>query len=580
VIDLPEPENVSAEFVYNYFVRDERRNASGGDFDLSAADLLEKYQLRSMPRYVRLSWSQFPFDVSGLTNGSPDVFTLDNVGMVQSEQVFSNFSFVAVNFQDNGLDNKLFNMVSGSTDVRGIDNGSVTDAAKKLNSVTRREVSGGYLIEGINRPSRRGMQQRTRRSKVTGRFDILRDIGVRMQINNKRVKTIVGNVAADVASIFADEMASLLPKATAIQDNAASKLDDSVTSSDWDTGFVPVMTRKQSSSDDSRSVSGISGVGYIVERDEIGINGAVIDTRQFVVKGTNTRCIVDPDVKYGASYRYRVKCVASVSLPGTDVDRSASVFTGLVSSQPSISSVINCIELTPPPPPADFKPTWDYDSEHVRLIWSFPVNSQRDVKRFQVFRRKNLKEPFTLLAEYNFDDSLDPTDSGETIDAELIKYGDPKTYYIDTETNKETRFIYTTCCIDAHGLSSNFSQQFEVSFDRFNNSIVSKEIARSGAPKAYPNMTVDKQVFVDTMKTSGHRSFKVYFNPDCLNVKTRDGIDLDLLPFGQDSFFRFHMINVDMQKMQSFDVSLDDKRTGVITRDAGSTVVNSTTTIV
>ena len=62
-------------------------------------------------------------------------------------------------------------------------------------------------------------------------------------------------------------------------------------------------------------------------------------------------------------------------------------------------SVVSCEEFSPPPPPGDFMIWWDFSEEKLILMWALPVVRTRDVKRFQVFRRKNIKEPFELLAE-------------------------------------------------------------------------------------------------------------------------------------------------------------------------------------
>lgn len=571
ILDLPEPKNITIEFVYNFFTPDEKRNSSGDDFNLAGADLFEAYQIRSIPRSIKLSWSSVT--INGLDgneknasrSGAANIFNADNLKMIQSEQVFSNFSFVAVNFQDNAADGKLFSMISGSTDMRGITNGSVTDAAKKLGETTRKEVNGKHLVMGFNSQTKRGMlktsptpKSKKHDSETENKFKELKELSFKTQINNKHIGSIVKRVASDVTSTFADEMFALLKMSTSIQESAIND-DDSTSSAEWDTGFVSIVTKKMSTADSSSDVSEVNGVGFIVERDEIA-DGSIVETRQFTVDGISSTSLIDPEVRYGATYRYRIKSIAAVSLPGSDSEGNLSIFTGLVSSQMANSTTVTCVEMIPPPPPADFKPTWDYDNGCVRLTWSFPVNSQRDIKRFQVFRRSNTDEAFTLLAEYNFDDSLDPTPSDEEVDVELVKRDDPSTLFLDREFRKDDTKIYTLCCIDAHGLTSNYSTQFEVKFDRFKNRIVIREISKSGAPKAFPNMFLEERVFVDTIKTSGFSKMKVYFDPSYLNVTDNEGSDLNLLPTDPGAVFRFQMINADVQIGHNVDVDLNDIR--------------------
>ena len=70
----------------------------------------------------------------------------------------------------------------------------------------------------------------------------------------------------------------------------------------------------------------------------------------------------------------------------------------------------------------------------MNMMWSFPPNSQRDVKRFQVFKRTTVDEPFELLIEYDFDDSEVPEPRTETPkSSSVIFLKDPLTYYVDDE---------------------------------------------------------------------------------------------------------------------------------------------------
>ena len=75
-----------------------------------------------------------------------------------------------------------------------------------------------------------------------------------------------------------------------------------------------------------------------------------------------------------------------------------------------VNSTVNCVERVPPPPPNNLRATFDFETLFPRISWQFPLNKQRDIKRFQIFKRHSLQEPFTLIAEYDFDNSLVPSD--------------------------------------------------------------------------------------------------------------------------------------------------------------------------
>jgi hypothetical protein len=239
------------------------------------------------------------------------------------------------------------------------------------------------------------------------------------------------------------------------------------------------------------------------------------------------------------------------------------LFYGFVTSRPSKRVIVKSFDMTPPRPPADFKPTWDFTFNKLRLMWSFPVNPTNDVKRFQIFRRKSIREPFELLQEYDFDDSNLIYQRGERIPAHLINnmVGNPITYFYDPDFNKDSKFIYALTSIDAHGLSSNFTMQYEVTFDRFKNKLMLDLISRSGAPKAYPNAFLEVDSFQDAIKASGYEKFKIYFNPDYLKLKSYEGEDLDFIPLEDpNGKIKIQIINVDRQKGKTIDIEVKDLR--------------------
>ena len=134
--------------------------------------------------------------------------------------------------------------------------------------------------------------------------------------------------------------------------------------------------------------------------------------------------------------------------------------------------------------------------------------------------------------------------------------------YVDPDFSKDSKFIYALACVDAHGFSSNLSDQFEVTFDRFKNKVQKKRISSSGAPKPYPNMYLNADTFVDSMLDDNHRQVDVVFDPDHLSVFDSNRRDLQLLPTVKDNAdFRLQFINLDLQKERTLKISVDDLRT-------------------
>jgi hypothetical protein len=183
-----------------------------------------------------------------------------------------------------------------------------------------------------------------------------------------------------------------------------------------------------------------------------------------------------------------------------------------------------------------------------------------------------LNEPFQLIKAFDFDQTLLPTTmnpyplggaNGESVPFNLVtKTTDAVMMYVDPDFQKTSSYIYTVCCVDAHGFTSNYSEQFHVSFNKFSNSLVKKRISSSGAPKPYPNLYLDSTGFVDSMVDKGHSSVTVVFNPDHLSVFNNARKDLKLLMTTKlGGYYRLLFINTDLQLEQTLDITIDDLRT-------------------
>ena len=100
--------------------------------------------------------------------------------------------------------------------------------------------------------------------------------------------------------------------------------------------------------------------------------------------------IIDKNVRYGGVYTYEIRSIYQVELiaesrveSDASLD-SVSVAKVLIASEGSMASV-NCVEKVPPPPPTNLNISFDYKTRKPFVTWQFPVNPQRDIKRFQIF---------------------------------------------------------------------------------------------------------------------------------------------------------------------------------------------------
>jgi len=221
---------------------------------------------------------------------------------------------------------------------------------------------------------------------------------------------------------------------------------------------------------------------------------------------------------------------------------------------------------------------WDYRKSKIKIVWGMPVNFQRDIKQFQVFRRSSIYEPFELIKQKNFDFSTRKFRTGEQIDGNIVEPTGEQLSFIDYESIPSlahvdddftvdidllsaSKYIYTVCSVDAHGLISNYGMQLEVTFDFFKNQLIKKMVSVSGSPRQYPNMYSDVDLFKDVISTSGEASMKmkVYFMPEYYKIKYNNGsVERLVFTSEENAKYKIQFINTQNQKSESLEISIED----------------------
>jgi hypothetical protein len=345
-------------------------------------------------------------------------------------------------------------------------------------------------------------------------------------------------------------------------------------------------------------------VGYVIEKrlsttgttDQPNPTLTVSAPEQFFVESPDITELYDSNVAYNQTYYYSVKSVTAFRAYVTDKATGlnfAVVF--LVASEPA-RTFVQCVDIEPPAPPTDFFVGVDQVTNKPMLTWNFPVDTRRHVKYFQVFKRKNrgryrpVQLPFELVAMYDFNDLtgaqgvvydkvFDPTyfrfllpgTENAMNRSALIDLRAPgarlggtvtSTSFIDHEFKPGDYCIYSVVAVDAHGQSSCYSNQIGVSFSRERNTIERTDISPPGAPKTYPNLLVDKQVFLDTIKNEGYSQMTIVFNPDFMTLNNVRDDDLSLVKTKESGGeYVIKLINLDLQKDQTVKFEVLDTRT-------------------
>jgi len=338
-------------------------------------------------------------------------------------------------------------------------------------------------------------------------FNDISSVNMYTQINGRFVGDVMLAGASTSNSPFTHAMAKDLSTSFKIEENARTAFSGFTGYHDYEIGMdIEELANQRGRVFDVEQVASnlteppeIKHIGYICEKFEKLPTGERIRKETLVFGNPNTTSGIDTRIRCGAQYEYAVRSIAIFKHLISSPDAGGRFRVSyLWSSPPSATQVFLVDPSDPtvssaPGHPEEVNFYWDYSSDVLNITWSFPITLERDIKYFQIFRREKLWEPFQLIREYDFNDALIPWPRDEYIRPSLIeklKYA--KTLFTDLEFKKDSMFIYSIVAIDAHGKSSNYSQQFVVWFDIYENSLKVRLVSASSAPKAYPNLYLEK----------------------------------------------------------------------------------------
>lgn len=582
VADVPETEEFTATFQYNFFVPDESVNDTGSvpekllerngeNFDINFIESIEfkKYVSRAVrfnwrPKYVSNNLSD-NISIAGKGNNghlAEQISIRKNLDKIHYEDDFSSSDYASLHIQDTQLKEEMsFLATVFSSDILSGFSGSLQDAAKELNKKTSEDIKGSILANAINDLS--GKQVFFSELATASQ-----DVKTSIQVNKKLVSDLMETTfEGDSLNQINPETVAQLQNFYTMQSSAIKNTDSNF----FDIGDYELKISKplKTTKVDLNKYDPImQTIGYVIEKYEIANDGSIKTRTPIVVENPSSSVSVDVQVRYGARYFYNIRTIAYVEAVAINEATSETVVIGfLLASKPLKSKIVECIEEVAPPSPADFTVAWDWGKRVPRLSWNFPVNSQRDIKYFQIFRRRTVYEPFQLIAMYDFDDSVSKHELGDNlIDGDLIsKMSSPLGYYLDLDFDREG-FIYAVCSVDAHGFSSNYSMQLKAKFSESANKLNLSMVSVAGAPKPYPNAFLNVDTFVDTIKDENHRKLTIVFNPEYLKVTDKQENDLKLLKTANGEMYRLQLTNIDLQQQANINVTLSDKTKTQVTK--------------
>lgn len=568
ILDVPDVESFSAKFIYNYWTKDEFENGLGSSqaalkqlpsesFD---ASFVEK--TRRLPRLVKLVWKPVVLN----PDIRPRVSIQANLGKLHSEETFTNTDYTTLELQDSGLDLKL--KFFADQLAKQLPEFETTQSANELiallNRSTSDQVSASFLAEIISDLSRQGVLFQSKGQASDSILGRIKEVVLSTRVSNRLLVPMITSARTDSVGVFADELGAseFLKKMQQIQDIAVASANSNIFSpNDFEFEVLSYVGVRPLDTNGYQPVA--QSIGYIIEKREVKSDGTEQVYDPIVVEDPRISVTYDGKIRYGSSYFYKIRAAFLVEARSTEESTSQNLLVSfLVGSKFTAEVEVQTVEMVPPPPPADFNLAWDFGERALRCTWNLPPNPQQDIKYIQLFRRRSIADPFQLIKMWDFNDTNTVVPLAEYPLPELVvKTPSFVGVFLDREFSKESNYIYAVAAVDAHGLTSNYSMQLQVSFDKFANRLVKKLISISGAPKQYPNAYLNADTFVDTMKDSGHTTMRVVFNPEYLKLVKGDGTDLGLLKTNrQNGLYRIQLINIDLQSQQTVDVTIEDSR--------------------
>lgn len=581
IIDVPEVKSFKVEFQYNYHVPNEGSEQNGGipEFAIErSGEGLDtsfiQYSTSRVPRFVKLSWAPVDFsdvfdpvygDVTGKSSVVEKGYIKNNIKKIISEETYANLGFTSVTFTDQSIDRKLYHEISSSIAVL---NEEYQQASKlgimlKTNDIKNDSTDFDSISKYYSQPSEDGVfyygkeGERIKNNAVNK----LKDFYLPAQINSKFLRSLTRRSMLFSESTYESSYASLydLTKDLEIAARKNAQVESNV--NDY-TSYGEHVSLKHIHPAYLPPSGKTRVVGYIIEKNEVMEDGSSVKLESIFVENPLARLTIDPNVKYYSQYQYTIRTVAEFIIPTVVEDTSSTVLaTFLISSRPSSPLMVNCMEMTPPPPPTEFGGKFDRSDNTLFLHWKFPVNSQRDIKQIQLFRRKSVYEPFQLIFQNDFDDSTVKANYMEKPSGlRVIKGNNPILSYHDSDFGRGDKFIYALASIDAHGMTSGYSEQLEISFDTYKNKLIVKRISNSGAPKAHPNLYLNMNLYRQSIKSAGKTSMSIAFSPEQTKVLDSDNNDLRVIKtVDENATYLIQGINTDVGKSATVEISISNR---------------------
>jgi hypothetical protein len=564
-IESRDATDVAGTFVYNYFQRDENENGTP-DVDTDILATSDVFSRQSLPRYIKIDW--------GATDNNTD-------------------PGVAVPLTTPGGPNTI-----ADAQARGLLNYEDDEESSRYTAINLQDVDSSYEFYNSSESASRPPTVSADRSQPSSEDAIGYSTSyINNAIHGMNTLSLSAIISSEISSLIADRILvnELSPFYNDITAATTNKIDTGTTAWSVAEDAERLLNSRQFISYHEQEISGdwdgdaqhVSKlVGYIIEKRESTYENEITIHDNIHIESPDIRTYLDTNIRYGSQYQYKIRSVHTSGFTSTGTaayDEDITRYSILVVSKGSESIQVTAKEFDPPEPPENLQFRFYSGFDSLRIGWDYPHIRTKDVKRVQIYRRSSILHAFELLREYDFDDSdrkeYSPASGNESnitiiektwIDANADGIANEEDemyvriapgFYYDVEFNESSNYIYALATIDAHGLTSTYSDQFVVSYDNLTNKVKTKYISSAGAMKAYPNEKLEIDMLPDVIKDINYSHMNVYMTGDVDIVKDSDDSEEEIWvldPDGGDhgirgrGYYNIQAISIEQQQSDLF----------------------------
>jgi len=575
VFDVPEPGDFSGQFIYNFYTTNERTSTET-HIEEELDGVSKDY---GYARYIELELSPptDPYLLSAVE--TIDIENVEKAAIINqyydtlnSEHTIQGNNFSTLTLEDAEISADVTAaIIEAAATQTGLTSLGISDALS-LMSTTKDTLDVDALMSGAQIDSANeysyydpseGTAVQYSQTEENGKFSMT------FVVNNKFLSDVLTFSESAALSPLFGKIDLDLSVAESTQAQARAGQDSSLLAIDQYMPTMQVISEETSTDSAAGFMPGIAFMGYVIDKNKVNDD----KTEEFITRafftgaaGDSLDKVKDYNVSYGVAYSYKIYAVYLLRWNEYSESGGSTITTqkhSLVKSRSAPRVVVDCIEKIPPNPPSGINFYRKSDGT-LKIVWIPGANPQLDVTKYQVFRRPTINDPFVLLMEIDFDYTESQVASSENVPSQYITKAEYQICtYTDTGFDNESEYIYAVCAIDAHMLSSNYSAQYKVKYDKTVGKLGINWVSPDGAPKPYPNFLIPGALTEDSIKDSLHSYLKIYFTPDFYKILDADGEDSDFIPWTNDNDIggaRMQIINLDRQNSKNIRIRFKDKR--------------------